>query len=63
VTARRETLLKKLADPNDQDDPRWLSHRLAAVDAFAAKKEKARAQKQRERKRGSARRNKAAVDA
>jgi hypothetical protein len=50
VKAKRGTLLKKLNDPNDKDDPRWVARRLAANGAVIAKKEKAREQKQRDKK-------------
>jgi hypothetical protein len=62
VKAKRVTLLKKVNDPNDKDDPRWVTRRLAAFEAVIAKKEKSKAQKQRDKKPGPARRPKRTPD-
>ncbi len=58
IKAKRVSLLKKLSDPNDKDDPRWVARRLAANEAVIVKKEKAKEQKQRDNKRGPTRRPK-----
>lgn len=48
----RAKLLKKLSDPKDMDDPKWVCQWLARVEVTLAKKEKAKSQKQIEKKSG-----------
>ncbi|HTM53731.1 MAG TPA: hypothetical protein VL175_06855 [Pirellulales bacterium] len=48
----RAKLLKKLSDPNDKDDPKWVGRWAARVEANIAKKEKGKSQKQSEKKGG-----------
>ena len=56
AVARRETTLKKLSNPNDTDDPRWLRAALGHIDARIAKKEKAKRHRQTQKVVGHKRR-------
>jgi len=50
--AVRKRILRKLANPKDGDDPRWLKHRLAYVEKRIVKKERAAQHKQQQRRVG-----------
>ena len=54
--ARRETTLKKLSNPNDADDPRWLKAALGHIDARIVKKENAKPHRQSQKVVGHKRR-------
>jgi hypothetical protein len=45
----REGMLRKLADPNDADDPRWIMGRLKRVAFAEAKSERATRHKEQQR--------------
>ena len=42
AVAKRQTMLRKLGDPNDKDDPRWVKCWLLAAEVRLARKEKAK---------------------
>ena len=46
----RKSLLRKLDDLRDPDDPMWVKGRLAATEAEIVKKERTQSQKSREKK-------------
>ena len=46
----RAKLLRKLSDPNDKDDAKWVGRWAARVESNITKKEKAKSQKQSEKK-------------
>jgi len=54
----RKTMLKKLSDPHDKDDPRWVEAILGHVDVRLAKKETAKSHRQTQKKVGRNRRKK-----
>ena len=47
----RIRLLRKLADPKDADNPRWVGRWLKNFERWTVRKEKARDHKRRQRKR------------
>jgi hypothetical protein len=46
VESRIERMVRKLADPSDKDDKRWVRRRLSELEAFLRKKQKARDHKE-----------------
>ena len=58
--AKRETMLKKLSNPSDPDDPRWVRAYLGHAEARIARKEKALRHRLTQKKVGTNRRGGAA---
>ena len=59
---KRKTMLKKLSDPNDKDDPRWVQAFLGHAEVRIARKEKAKSHRQSQRKVGRRRTRKGSLD-
>ncbi len=53
---KRKTMLKKLGDPHDKDDPRWAKAYLRHAEVRLARKEKAKVHRQTQMKVGQNRR-------
>jgi hypothetical protein len=60
--ATRQRLLKKLSDPADKDDPRWVRAFLGHADARLARKEKAKSHRKEQKKVGRNRKPKQSID-
>jgi len=50
LIARQTTWLRKLANPTNPDDPKWIKRRLKRIESGIEKKERAKEQKDREKK-------------